>query len=309
MKMRILIRAALNAEIGPIEGRPGKTQVTVKVMNLSGKPLDGALHMRLPGSWTALTPDIPIAALNPQETRSLICKFAWSAEWKPDESANIELDFGHGLRLARSLIPNQYAIHRAKNITLDGSLDDWGSETQLPHWMLGSTVGESQAEIHLAWAVEGIYGAVVVHDSKLQVRDPRSFWAADSLELFADVNDNKDPRSAAEGDHQFWLVPLPEEKRVYLGQWKMKNEIQATRYDIAAIRGVATRTAGGYAMEFLLPADQVRNFRPQVGRRLGLNVNLTVQSKQNSREVYWPNPKKFGVNTRPDRWGTVLLVD
>jgi hypothetical protein len=169
-------------------------------------------------------------------------------------------------------------------------------------------VGDSRAEVHLAWSKEGLYGAVVVHDSQVQVKDPKSFWAGDVLEMFLDTADNKQPRSAGEGDHQFWLVPQPEANRVYLGRWKMKSEIPATLYDISSIRSAAKRTADGYTMEFLLPAEQITNYHPQAGARLGLNFNLTIKSKQFSREAYWPSPKAFGVNAHPDRWGTVLLV-
>jgi hypothetical protein len=265
--------------------------------------------MHLPGSWKALTSEIPIADLKPQEVRPVVCEFQWSADWKPQESAQIELDFGPDKRLVHPLIPNQVAIHRAKNITIDGRLNDWGPETQLPAWLLGSTAGKSGATVHLAWAKEGIYGAVVVRDSKLQVNDPRSFWAGDVLELFLDTTDNKQPRAAAAGDHQFWLVPLPDARRVYLGRWKMKEEIPATRYDIPSIHGVALRTDDGYVMEFLLPAAEIRDFRPEVGCRLGLNLNLTIQGNQLSREAYWPSPKNSGATTHPDRWGTVLLAE
>ena len=174
--------------------------------------------------------------------------------------------------------------------------------------MLGSSAGDSAATIHLAWAKEGIYGAVVVHDSKLLVKDPTSFWAGDALELFVDTADSKQPRAAAASDHHFWFVPLPDANRVYLGRWKMQNEIPATHYDIP-IQGVARRTADGYVMEFLLPAAQIQNYHPEVGSRLGLNLNLTIQGKQANREAYWPSPKKSGVTTNPDRWGTALLVD
>jgi hypothetical protein len=309
MNVKVLVQSPLTVEVSPMEGRPGPTQVTVNVGNRSAKALSGVLRMRLPDSWKALTPEIPIAELKPQEVRPVVCKFQWSADWKPREIAQIELDFGADKRVVRSLIPNQYAIHRAGKIAINGRLRDWGPATRLPAWMLGSTVGESVAEVHLAWAPEGIYGAVVVRDSKLQVQDPKSFWADDALELFIDTADNKEPRSAVLGDHQFWMVPQPDAGRVYFGQWKMKSEIPATRYDIPSLRGVATRTADGYAMEFLLPAEQMRNYHPQVGARLGLNLNLTIQSKQHSREAYWPSPKKSGVNAHPERWGTVLLVE
>ena len=277
--------------------------------NRSAQPLTGTLTLRLPTSWKALTPEIAIADLKPQEVRPLTCQFEWSADWQPEEMAQICLDFGGDRKMTRSLIPNQYALHRAGQIKLDGRLDDWPSETRLPNWMLGSTAGEANATLHLAWAKEGLYGALVVHDSKVQVKDPKSFWAGDSLEMFVDSANNKQPRAAAPGDHQFWLVPLPDEHRVYLGQWRMKGEIQATRYDIPGMQGVATRTADGYVMEFLLPAEQLRNYEGKTGGRLGLNLNLTIQGQQGNREVYWPSAKSSGTTTHPDRWGTVLLLE
>ena len=309
MPVKVYVQSPLTVDISPMAGRPGETQVTVKVGNRSAKPISGTLRMHVPGSWKALTPEIPVAELKPQEVRPIVCRFVWSAEWKPAETATIELDFGPDRKVTRSLIPSQLAIHKAKNIKIDGRLDDWGPQTQLPAWMLGSTVGESNAAVHLAWAPEGLYGAVVTYDSKVQVKDPMSFWAGDTLELFLDTADNKQPRDAASGDHQFWFVPQPEANHVYAGQWKMKGEIPATRYDIATIKGAATRTADGYSMEFLLPAEQIVNYRPQIGGKLGLNLNLTIQGKQTNREAYWPGSKNSGTTAHPDRWGTVLLVE
>jgi hypothetical protein len=309
MAVKVLVQALLTVQVSPIEGRPGPTQVTVHVGNRSARTTSGTLRMRLPGSWKALSPETRIADLKPQEVRPLVCRFNWSADWKPDETAQVELDFGADGKSARSLIPNQFAIHKAGSIKLDGRLHDWGPRTQLPAWMLGCTAGESRAAIHLAWAAEGIYCAVVVHDSKVQVKDPASFWAGDALELFLDTADSKQPREAAAGDHQFWFVPLVDEHRVYAGQWKIKGETAATRYDIPAVRGVAARTADGYVMEFLLPAGQIVNYRPEAGGRLGLNLNLTIQGTQSAREAYWPSPKSSGATAHPDRWGSVLLAE
>ena len=309
MVVKVLVQSPLTVQVSPMEGRPGKTQVIVTIGNRSTKPLNGALTMRLPGSWKALTPEIAIADLKPQEVRPITCQFEWSADWKPGETAQITVDFGGEKKVTRSLIPSQYALHHAKNIKLDGRLDDWPPETQLPGWLLGSTAGEANATVRLAWAKEGLYGAIEAHDSKLLVKDPRSFWAGDALEIFIDSADNKQPRAASPGDHQFWCMPLPDDHRVYLGQWKMKGEIPATRYDISGVQGAATRTADGYVMEFLIPAGQIQNYHPQTGGRLGLNLNLTIQGRQAQREVYWPSPKNAGATAHPERWGTVLLLE
>ena len=145
-------------------GGPGKTSVTVTVGNRSSKTISGTLRLRLPASWKAITREIPIAGLEPGQTRPVVCEFEWTTDWRPGESATVELDCGAGGQFSRPLIPRQYGIHRARDITLDGRLDDWGPETRWPAWMLGSTAGDSNASAHLAWAPEGVYGAVEVHD-------------------------------------------------------------------------------------------------------------------------------------------------
>ena len=221
------------------------------------------------------------------------------------------MDFGEDKRVTRPLIPNQYAIHRAKDIKIDGRLNDWGPETQLPGWMLGSTRGRLRRH-----GPSGLGQGRHLRRgrrARLQVAGQRPH------ELLGRGCPGTVPRHgrqqgaprAAAGDHHFWFVPLPDANRVYLGRWKMQSEIPATRYDIP-IQGVATRTADGYGMEFLLPAAQIQNYHPEVGSRLGLNLNLTIQGKQANREAYWPSPKKSGVTTiriagaRPCWWTRYL---
>ena len=237
--LKVLVQSPLTMQVSPMAGRPGKTRVTVTVGNHSAKRISGTMVLHIPASWRAITPEISITGLAPGETRPVACEFEWGTDWKPGESATVELDLGAGRKLSRPLIPCQNALHRARDITLDGRLDDWQPETRWPAWLLGSTAGDPNATAHLAWAPEGLYGAVEVHDSKLQVSDPGSFWAMDALELFLDTADSKQPRTAGKGDHQFWLLPLPDENRVYLGQWKMKDEIAATRFDLPTAKGAA----------------------------------------------------------------------
>jgi len=307
--LTVLVRTALVLQVGPIRGRPGDTVVSVKVGNTSARTLDATLRLRLPASWKTSTPEMKLAGLKPGESRELECKLAWSADWQVGESATAELDAGPGKRLVRSIIPNCLRLHRAKDLQIDGRLDDWPESARLPEWMLGSTTGAPKAKAFLAWSPEGLYAAVEVADSKLQASDPRSFWAGDCLELFIDTSDDKRQRSFEPGDHQFWFVPLVGEGRVYVGRWKRKDEIPATRYDIQGIRSAARRTPEGYVVEFLLPASLLEKFQAKAGARLGLNLNLTVKGKQLDREVYWPARKDWAVMNLPKVWGSMELVD
>ena len=196
MNVKVFVQSPLTVEVSPMEGRPGQTQVTVNVGQPLGKALSGMLRMRVPDSWKALTPEIPIAELKPQEVRPVVCKFQWSADWKPHETARIELDFGADKRVTRPLIPNQYAIHRARKdharrpagrlgaghatARLDAGLHAPESRAPRSTWP-----GPRRASTARSWCTT----------RRCQVQDPKSFWAGDALELFLDTADNKQPRS------------------------------------------------------------------------------------------------------------------
>lgn len=309
LPLTILVRTPLIMEVGALRGRPGDTTVKIKVGNMSARALDATLTFRLPASWKAAKPQVAVAALKPGEVREIECHLTWSADWQVGESATAELDAGAGRRVARPIIPNHHRLQRAKGLKVDGDLADWPKAAEVPAWMLGTTLAPARAKAYLAWAPEGIYAAVAVTDTKVQASDPRSFWAGDCLELFLDTGDDKRHRLFEPGDHQFWFVPLVKDRRIYAGQWKRKDEIPATRYDIQAVRGAARRTEGGYVMEFLLPAAELHKFQPKAGARLGVNLNLTVKGTKLDREIYWPARKDWGVMNLPKTWGTMVLVE
>ena len=307
--LQVLVRPGLGMQVGALEGKPGPATVTVKVANRSSKPLDGVLRLRLPASWKAGTAETKVADLKPGEVRDVTCALEWSASWKADESAMAEFDAGGGRKVARPIIPNRYVLQRAKALKVDGALDDWPAEARMPAWMLGTTLGDAGAKVYLAWAPEGLYAAVEVEGAVLDKTDPRSFWAGNCLEIFLDTRDEKGGRAYEPGDHQFWFVPLPEEKRVYVGRWKRGSEMPETRYDIPGIRSTAAVRGSGYVMEFLLPAAELEKFRPAAGGRIGLNVNLTVKGKEYTREVFWPVTKGANIQERPGAWGTMELAE
>lgn len=138
-------------------------------------------------------------------------------------------------------------------------------------------MGEGGARVFLAWAPEGLYGAVEVADATLKQKDPRSFWAGDCLELFVDTRDAKRARRYEPGDHQFWLVPLVDEKRAYVGQWKRGNETAATRYDVAGIKTAARRR-----VRHRVPAAGVgtEGIRPEGGRAAGHQPERDGQGRE-----------------------------
>jgi hypothetical protein len=309
MTLRVFVQPGLAMQVAPLEGKPGPVTLAVKIGNRSAKPLDGVLRLRVPASWKADAAETKVAGLMPGEVREVRCGLRWSADWKSGETATAEFDAGAGRKIVQPIIPNCFRLCRAKDIRIDGQLDDWPARAEMPAWMLGSTHGRVDARVYLAWAPEGLYGAAEVPGAVLDKTDPRSFWEGNCLEIFIDSRNEKRDRAYEPGDHQFWFVPLVAEKRVYAGQWKRGGEIPETRYDIPGVRGVALAKGDGYVMEFLLPASEIQKLKPAPGGTIGLNLNLTIKGKQFSREVYWPAPKSLNIQDRPGAWGAMDLVE
>ena len=89
--------------------------------------------------WKAATATVEAKDLKAGERRDIKVELNWSPNWKPSESASVELDAGPVKPLVQPLIPNQYRLNAAGKIKLDANLSDWPAKTELPHWMLGST--------------------------------------------------------------------------------------------------------------------------------------------------------------------------
>ena len=305
--VRVQVQRPIVMTVSALKGAPGASDVSIHVSNRSAQPINGALTFHLPAGWSAATPEIKVDRLGPKETREVHAKVTWNADWKEGESAFVQYKSADGRSAEQPLIPSRLTIHSAPNLAMDGNLKDWPASTKLPAWILGSTLGDPGAAVYMAWSPKGLYVAADVHDAKASVPDPRSFWASDVLELFVDTHNAKTPRKYQPGDHQFWLAPQVDRKRVYVGQWKRNDEIPATLYDIPGIQSAAVRKGDGYVMECLIPAVLLKGYTPQAGAQLGLNLNVTVKGASQDREVYWSLPKSEGTE-HPDMWGTVTLA-
>ncbi len=309
MFVRAIVRSPIVLTVTPLEGEPGRTKVTVRLHNRSQQTAKGTLRLSVPKSWAVEPATTVITDLVPGETRTVNAEVAWTLDWQPQESAQVVFVTEAGGAVAAFLVPSVLPLHRAPKVTIDGKLDEWGTRWAVPSWALRSTFGDGKVRLFWAWAPEGLYIAAEVRDSRIKVADPRSFWNGDCIELFVDTKGDKRHRSFEPGDHQFWLVPLCNEGRVYVGQWKRGNEIPQTHYDLPNIKGVARKTEDGYIMEVLLLAEALQNFRPQVGARLGLNINITVKGQRFDREVYWLRPKDWSTLHLPHLWGSVVLSE
>ena len=309
MPLDLVVQPPFTLEVMPLEGQPGPASVAVRIENRSAQVQDGTLSWKLPSTWQSTVTELPVAALQPGERRTVKIDLAWSPDWKPGESATAAFKSAKGISLQAPIIPNRFPLALAKNLKPDGNLAEWPKGSNLPDWMLGSTRGNPDAKLWLAWAPEGLYGAVEVKNSKGKVKNPREFWDGDALELFIAAGPAKATAGFESGDHQFWFVPDFEGNRVYAGQWKARDEIPENRFDLPGIKSAARRTADGYVMEFLLPASALQLYSPRAGGEIGVAASLSVVGEDSSREVFWPRKKDISVRTLPASWGRMKLSE
>ncbi len=308
MPVAALVRPGATIAAPAIVGSPGKTEIKVSIGNQAARALSGKLRLELPSTWKADKTEYDVAEIPAGGSTEVSVPLEWSSGWPADQSAMLRFLGPNELDINAPIIPPQYQMRKAKaGLKMDGDLSDWPADSQMPSWMLGRKMNDTEAKIFLAWAPEGIYGAVEVKNSRIVNQDPKWFWACDALELFLDARGDKTQREYGEGDHQFWFVPLPDQNRVYVGQWKRGKEISANREDIAKIQSGCKRKGDGYVMEFLLPASDLKAYKPAPGSKLGVNLNLTVFGKPIQDEVYWPNTKASGLGFQPQHFGTLDL--
>lgn len=295
--------------VGGMPNKQGEVEVIANVVNQTQSVKNPTVSMSLPSGWEAITPASKIANLQPLEDREISLKFNWKNETAWDSVPEVILK-DKEFEVTQSIIPPFMAIHELSGAGwFQGDSTKWPEANKLPEWIIGSSYGNPLSDIWMGWSDKGLWVAVDVQSSKVQVTGPRSFWQADSLELFIDSQNDKSAKTFGPGDHQFWAVPLPDENRVFLGQWKRNNEIDQIRYDIPLANSAASITDTGYKMEFVIPWEEIRNFNVQEGAFMGLNFNLNVKGNEGNREVYWPRIKNKNTIGIPSNWGTVELID
>ncbi|NCP34484.1 MAG: hypothetical protein AUJ96_09570 [Armatimonadetes bacterium CG2_30_66_41] len=291
-----------------LSGASGRTTAQVRLRNRSKSVKTVRLKARVPAGWEVTPADQELTLPAAQATKVEL-PVTWRPSWQPEERAELEVLNEGGQPLAQAgLIPPVVPLPRVANLLCDGKLDDWPAAAKLPDWALGCDAGKPGVAVYAGYSAEGLHLAVKVDDSRLLVTDPKAFWLQDCLEVFVDTANDKQERKMFEvTDHQFWLCPLIDDKRVYVGRWKRFDEIPATIYDLPGVKSFAAKQGTGYVVEAVLPAAALNGFSPAPGKSLGLCLNLTVQGRDTKREVYWPRPKDWTVLNMPSAWGTAEL--
>jgi hypothetical protein len=264
---------------------------------------------RLPEGWKADPVSLELKSVPAKGSADASFRIEWNRRYSEADRAMMSVFDREGNEIiSRGIIPNAARLPRVGTIRFDGDFADWPADAKLPSWALGRIGTPETAEIYCAYASEGLYVGARIAPSAVVNSQPKTFWSMDCLEVCVDTRNDKTRRSGyAKTDHQFWIVPMVEQERAYLGRWKRNDEIAATRYDIEGVKSFAGRIGNGYSMELLIPAEAITGFRAAAGREIGLSLNLTSPGRTGTINVYWPLPKGDGVITKPWLWGNVMM--
>lgn len=304
----------------------------VDVVNQSATNQIYELRANLPAGWEVSPSKQRTKELGPNETDTLTFTLVKSSAIPATEKVAVpRLDiFNVGNPAMKDIVidhapivPRSWTLHRvAKDqIKIDGQPNEWTKDAakyQLPNWMLGPRGDKETSRIYMAYNDDGLYMMFDIDDSQCKTSDPNSFWrAADCLEfLFSSSGEFSNGKAWNAHDHQFWFCPMPLENRVFAGFWA-NCKAQKTMSDIKPEDGVRSALSTvknkacditGYRMEIFIGKNRIEGWNPKSGEHVKMMFSITAQGLRDTREFYWPSPKR-GDNAvkKPWMWSRVLI--
>jgi hypothetical protein len=292
-----------------LTGAPGTCELKFTLRNNSLSARSFTLKPELPRGWHASPASRELKDVPAKSSKNVSFRVTWTNQYSESSKAMMTILNQDGETIiTRGIMPNAGVLPRAGKIIFDGEFSDWPERARMPSWALGRIGTPETVELYSAYAPEGLYFGVKIAPSDVAASQPKTFWSMDCIEVCVDTkNDKVERKGYAKTDHQFWAVPLVEQKRAYLGRWKRSNEIAATQYDIKDVKSFAKRIKDGYAMEFLIPAEAITGYRAGKGNTIGLSINLTSPGRTGTINAYWPLPKSDNVIHKPWLWANVEM--
>lgn len=196
-------------------------------------------------------------------------------------------------------------------IIVDGNLAGWGALPPVPPSYTRER--ESLKVDHafwLAWHEDGLYGAVMVGDTDIQV-DPTKIWDTDGFKLFLEL-DHARSAVATENSVTISFAPCPEGNAgpAFISMYwpGLPETVQRTFRAVGKEEKTGTvaawaRTEDGYNLEFHIPAEVLEPAKMQPGTKIGMSLNVVV----NGRVPYQFHGLSYEAATEPDTWGTGLF--
>jgi hypothetical protein len=178
-------------------------------------------------------------------------------------------------------------------LTIDGDGADWANVAALPAPFSRQLAGR----LKLAWSDAGLSGFLQTTDAKISA-DPFSPWTKDCLEFWFE-SDNAHSYDMTDHSWQLVLAPNPD-----AGPGRAIVCPANGHLDVDQIKAQWKPIPGGYALEFFIPAAQLKaTFQP--GTRFGMNY--AVDDDGIAVEEFYADKDMNSAFASPSRWGVIEL--
>lgn len=248
---------------------------------------------------------------------------------------------------ASAYTANELVAPRAKDVVIDGKLDEWDLSRslkinaenqitdQIEHW---DGEEDCSVELYAMWDEENLYlAADIKDDTPFVYREGFPLDELDAVIIFLSTNPDADPERTAYEATDWRIVTSVED---YYGDWfnfvdrdmiedNLGYETQGEYGDelvFEDLEAAFTRTDSGAVYEIRLPLhnlsnDQIAQLIPAVGMTLGfdfsiLDVDLPCPGihslrMQASADLTGRDrkPEMHNVDENPSLWGTIIFVE
>ncbi|WP_079908729.1 sugar-binding protein [Paenibacillus sp. 32352] len=183
-------------------------------------------------------------------------------------------------------------VQKAQAITIDGDLSDWNDAYPFHLRRNDQNAdgfhdpGNLEATAYAKWAEDGMYFAVSVRDNiHKQSENAANMWKNDSVQISLDPLSNREaPYGADDTEWGFALTndgSLP--VHIFYSAPPNPNGEVSGRVPFKAVRD---ETAKRTIYEFKIPSAYVKDLKPGLGGKIGLNVAVNDADLQNGRDNF-----------------------
>ncbi|TXK85052.1 sugar-binding protein [Paenibacillus sp. N3.4] len=206
-------------------------------------------------------------------------------------------------------------VQKAKGLTIDGDLSDW--QDAFPFHLRSKAQHSSgyrdpvnlEAIAYAKWASEGIYFAVSVQDDiHKQSENAANMWKNDSVQVSLDPLNNRE--SPYGMDDTEWGFALADDGTLlvnifYSAQPNPNGDVSGQ----TPFQAVRDEAAGRTIYEFLIPGSYVKDLKPELYGKIGLNVAVNDADLQNGRDdfIQWTQGTADSKNTA--LYDSFLFID
>jgi hypothetical protein len=192
-------------------------------------------------------------------------------------------------------IPIPYS---AEKITIDGDLADWSKIASLP----SPFMNKPTSVFKICWREDGLYGSVTAVDSEITPQ-PGTPWTGDTVEIFLEKGlSYVGGYTNNTGQYAFSPGSDRDDGKCHVTTIWPKNDKALADKLVNAWK----KTADGYVVEFMIPADVMAPAKMEAGTKFLLNLALSDAGQPT--EQFYCNKDESSNYCRPVSWGTVILA-